>query len=81
MEVSFQVPVVHLIFADPWSRTWGQPHYTEGNYTEPIAQWGQGGSTMVAGPVAVAAGRYYVRVYTAGGSNTDQLYNLVVTLP
>jgi len=55
--------------------------YAEGNYTEPIAQWGQGGSTMVVGPVAVAAGRYYVRVYTAGGSNTDQLYNLVVTLP
>jgi hypothetical protein len=26
METSFQGPVVHLIFADPWSRTWGQPH-------------------------------------------------------
>lgn len=55
--------------------------YAEGDYAYPIAQWGQGGSTMTAGPVGVDPGRYYVRVYTAGDFGTTQLYELVVTYP
>jgi Bacterial pre-peptidase C-terminal domain./PKD domain. len=54
--------------------------YAEGNYNDPIAAWGQGGSTMTV-TKSVAAGTYYVRVYTASGFNTDQLYDLVSTYP
>jgi hypothetical protein len=41
-----------------------------------IAHWGQGGSTMTIENEPLAAGRFYVRVYTASGHNTAHLYTL-----
>lgn len=44
-----------------------------------IAQWGQGGSTMALRDQPLAAGRFYLRVYTASGYNTAHLYTLSLT--
>jgi len=50
-----------------------------GDEPEHVANWGKGGSTMTIGPLSLQPGKYYVRVYTAGGHNTASLYTLTVT--
>jgi len=50
-----------------------------GDEPEYVANWGKGGSTMTVGPLSLQPGKYYVRVYTAGGHNTASLYILTMT--
>ena len=53
--------------------------YKDPNISEPVDQWGQGGSTMTVGPLSLDAGKYYIRVYAASGYNTTTLYTLKMT--
>ena len=53
--------------------------YREDDITNPIGYWGAGGPTMTVGPLSLSAGKYYVRVYTGGATNTTQLYTLMLS--
>jgi hypothetical protein len=53
--------------------------HREGDEPLSMASWGRGGSTMTIGPLALSAGKYYVRVYTTAGENSATLYSLTVT--
>jgi len=55
--------------------------YAESDTTNPVSggYWGAGGPTMTVNPSNLSPGKYYVRVYTGGSTNTTTLYTLTVT--
>lgn len=50
--------------------------YRFSDTTNPIANWGQGGSNMTLNLSNLDAGNYFILVYTASGFNTSALYTL-----
>jgi len=53
--------------------------YRFSDTTNPIANWGQGGSNMTLNLSNLDAGNYFILVYTASGFNTSALYTLKAT--
>jgi len=55
--------------------------YAENNIVSPVpgGYWGTGGETMTVEPANLSRGKFYIRVYTGGSTNTTMLYTLTVT--
>lgn len=55
--------------------------YAESDTANPVPGGydSSGGPTMAVGPLSLSAGKYYVRVYTGGSTNTTTLYTLKVS--